>query len=232
MKLSELKTMVRARIPAAVISSVDNTTLELVLNEATLAVARDTECLKKEDSFDSTAESGIYVLPSIISDFLGVTKEGIWFYNGAQYKELFPKTLQWMNKYLSSWRTQESAELPVYYWIRRGVMSVHPKPSGSVTDAFLIYYFARPTQMSHADHYPFHVGSTQTQEDSELSILSETIVLKAKHLVYEMSGNEAEAQKQLGYYLIDVEKKKAQLEMRPDIANHRYTKKRGPRIGC
>ena len=189
MNLGELKQMVRASVPNAVSSKVGNEVLEIVINQSAIVIAGVTMCLPKNTTFNIVAETADYNLSTIASDYLGIDKSGVHWYDSTQWMKLYPRNLKFMDENHSRWRDDDSAD-PKRFFLRGNILTLHPKPDTSGTDYGWLYYYAKGSKMTLNTHYPFHITDTQTTAIPHLVVLSDTIIKYGIVYLYRMLRNE------------------------------------------
>jgi len=226
MLLSQLRTLARGIIPGAKLQVIDNSTLDLILNEAVKDISAYTVCLKANKKFNVKADIGEYNLSVEITDYLTVDKPGLWWNNGSIWRPVYPKTLKWLDENIPNWRSISSG-VPLYYSIDGDILTVSPKPTTAVSSGFWLYYGKRPTSMTKDEHYPF---SGTTTELVHLSIFDMCIVKYAKWVIEPMLNKEGDANLSMREYLSEREVKKNQLHKRLDIAHSTDLGLRGPAV--
>lgn len=231
MKFGNLKTLARAYIPGAKSSAVTPATMDIVLNEGALDVAFRLKCLKAFDYFDSVANAESYDLSEIFDDFLAVDDPGVWWLSGTQYQEIFPHTIKSMDNKFKNWRGDSSSEPERYIIHGNNLFIPHPIVTADTSDAFLIYYAKRPAVMTSDEHFPFPIDGNQSNERSDLAILSDCILLYAEWKILKILSERQDAYEKKNEYLEDLVMKGQLLGLRPDISSHDLTKFSGPKIG-
>lgn len=225
MNLGQLKTLARGYVPAAKRNVIETDVLELMIQNGVYEVARDVEALPTYDFFDVEASNGRYFIRSVLPSYLNVRKEGLWWYDGARWKQLNARTIKWFDEKRPNWRDL-SASSPQDYAIDGDEIVVVPKPDTAYTNGFCLYFYEKPDPMTDDNSYPFG-GAV---EISRLSILSTTILYhwrkEALKIVGAAKDNEIVIAEQ--NYDKDVLKKRNALAARPDVAASRYTKLQGP----
>lgn len=226
MTLTNLRKLARAMIPGAKVQAIDNTILDLILNMGVDDIAAYTLCLKANKKFDVAASDGEYDLSVVITDYLGVDKSGLWWYNGTQWKQLFPRTLQWLDQNRPTWRNLSTGS-PQDYSIDADILTIVPKPETAVTEGFWLYYGKVATPMSAETHYPF---SGTTTEFTHLRIFDMAIVKYAKWVIEPMLNKEQDANLSWQEYLREREEKLNLLNRRKDVAHSSDTRMQGPTV--
>lgn len=226
MTLAQLRQLARGMISGAKIQVIDNSTLDLILNEGVKDIAGYTLCLKANKKFNVVASDGEYDLSIVITDYLGVDKSGLWWYQGTQWKQLYPRTLQWLDQNKPTWRNL-SAGSPQDYSIDADILTIVPKPETAVTEGFWLYYGKKPTPMSAEGHYPF---SGSTIEFTHLSLFDMAIIKYAKWVIEPMLNKNQDANLSYQEYLREREEKMNLFYHRKDIAHASDTRMAGPAV--
>jgi len=226
MTLSELKTITRAITPGAKPQVISDTVLTLMLNQGALDIASYTMCLKTNIKFDVVSDQQEYNLSTVVPKYLNIDKQGIWWNTGSKWKQLYPRTLKWLDENLNNWRDRSSGT-PRYYAIEGDVVTIVDKPDTSLSNGFWIYYAKKPTDMTSDTHYPF---SGSTTEYSYLSIFDMAICKYAKWQLAPMLSKEFNADVARKEYLSERLEKKTLLYRRKDIVASPDTKLQGVKI--
>ena len=172
MNLGNLKTLARLMVPAAKKNRIIPTNLTLILNQGTLNVAFLTSALKTNTLFNITANTSLYNLTTIHSEFLKIMEEGIWWKNSSgTWTRLKGRTIKWLDDNRPTWRNDSSGD-PEFYYKEGDDIVLVPTPDTAVADGGRLYHSIRPDTMSANSDYPFG-GKT---EISRLSILSDAIL--------------------------------------------------------
>lgn len=230
MNLTNLKELARFYLSELTARKASDTLLLMLLNEATLDVTVRTACLKAIEEFNATANTGEYRLSSVLTRFLAIDKEGIWWNDGDRWQELYPRTIKYLNNWHSGWR-DDGAGSPQRYALHGDLFIPHPKPETSLTDGFKVHFIQRPPAMATGAHFPFPVGDAQDGEErSDLAILSDCILLYVEWKVLKSMNKRVEAFEKRNEYLEEIEIKKRLINTRADIEHDEDTKMRGPRV--
>jgi len=212
MNLTNFRKMARLIVPGAKISVITNTELDLVLNQATLDVARRTKCLATNETFDVEADEDEYNLSTELTRFLLPDKSGLYWYDGSDWKQVYARTQKWMDTNKSAWRDDSSGD-PYYYFIKGDILTVNPPPDTDLTDGFKFHFFQKPQVMTTGSHYPFGHSS----EIARLTILDEVILLYWRIEALKILNKHTEATNAFKEYLVKIDEKIGLLKERPDI---------------
>lgn len=212
MQLSQLLQIARAQISTAKVSVVDDPTLTLVLNNATVQIATISKCTKGNKKFDMKANQFEYILANVIGDFLLPDKPGLWWLNSSNYMQVYPKTLEWFDQYQADWRSR-SATQPQFYSIDGDILTVVGTPQLTVADGFWLYYIKKPVFMAATTDYPF----TGTVETTRFDVFDDAIFAYAKWKVDPMLDKQGVDMSEAAFNR-EVTKAKKLFEQRPDIS--------------
>jgi hypothetical protein len=226
MKLSDIRKIVRAIVPGATISKIDDPLLDIVINSIVVDIAAYTKCLKTSGNFNVTADLDVYNLSTVLPSFLVPDKSGLWWNNGDMWKKVKPRTLQWLDENKPNWRDLESDD-PADYDISGDVLTIVPAPAVTLASGFKLYYAKKPVDMASGDSYPFSGSST---EYSHLSIFDWAICYGAKwKLLPMLSQNYIDDYgRDKNLYLNEREEKYKEFKRRPDISADSDTRLQGP----
>src|SRR3990167_11492135 len=131
-------------------TTIANADVDTLLDKAQIDLALKGRALPKHDKFNATSETQEYVLSGAASvladnDFLAVDLLGgcvLFDAAGSRWvgsPELQPKSKDWLDQHYSSWRTNSSASIPLYYYVdgasTGGIsLGLVDKPSTTRTD--------------------------------------------------------------------------------------------------
>lgn len=224
MTLSELRSLLRLYVPHALTSVITDIQLNLILNEGVNDIASRTLCLPADTKFNAVADQQDYDLSSVVSRFLVIDKEGLFWTNGTRYKQLLPKTMKWLDENRPNWRDEGSGE-PLYYLKRGSTLKVIPEPDTSTSDGFWLYFGQGAVTMTNDTHYPF---SGSTTEITRLSIFDEAIILYGQWKILRAMGKKDEALSGRQEYLAEVIDQMTMTGRQRDIASAKDTRLQGP----
>ena len=176
MNLSSWKSYIRAVIPAATISSVPDAMITQILNSGALDITKKTLCLKKNQQFNVVSGQGQYDLNAILGDYLTPDKSGLYWNNGTEFTEVFPRTTKELDNEYPNWRSLSPGN-PQFYAIEETILTVVLTPNTSLTNGFWFYYTPMSTDMVNSSDFPF-VGSAS--EIRRLRIFDEALEAYAR----------------------------------------------------
>ncbi len=182
MTLANLRILARGFTPEAVTSRIDADTIDLILNNGVIDISAFTCCLKSSKKFNAIAEQSEYSLSTVLGDYLTPDKPGLWWYDSSKWKQIYARTLAYLDKNKSNWRDLSSGD-PQDYAIDGDTLTMSPKPNTSLTEGLWFYYGKKPTNMTSPEHYPF---SGSTTEYTHLSIFDDAILEYAKWKIFPM----------------------------------------------
>jgi len=171
MNFSSWQSYIRAVIPAATISSVPAAMITQILNSGALDITKKTLCLKKNQKFNVVSGQGQYDLNTILGDYLTPDKSGLYWNNGTEFTEVFPRTTKELDNEYPNWRSLSPGN-PQFYSIDENILTVVLTPNTSLVNGFWFYYTPMSTDMVNTGDFPF-VGSAS--EIRRLRIFDEAL---------------------------------------------------------
>jgi len=226
---SELKSLARLYVPQAKPNIVDDTALSLIINEGALDVAFHSLCLKANTKFNAVADQSEYNLSSVVTKFLAIDKPGLWWNDGNQWKQLYPKTLKWLDENIPTWRDADSGA-PRWYYQNGNTLGVHPAPADSLASGFWLYFAQAPTSMTENAHYPLHQQGDRTVAQEHLSPLAHSILTFVEWKLHKILNKDEESKMTREMFINEVTTIMAEIERRPDIEASSDVKYSGPRF--
>ncbi len=230
MTLADLTKYIRMIIPVANNARIPPETLNLVINKAVRAVNSEGKVLTKSGYFNAVADTGEYTISllSSISDFVLVGQSGLWYNKGSvaspYYVQLEGADKPFLNKKNPNWHTQGSSD-PNYAVFESNLITVNPKPSASLTNAFFLPdYVYKPTDMTSNAHYPF---SGSTTEYAGLEVLDDAIIAYVRWILGLSIGAKQEGIITLQEYRGTLGEKLRLLRRRPDFQSNRDFRLKG-----
>ena len=160
MKLTELISRVRRQIPSATVESVSDDIITSELNHGVDECNLLAEVYKSYTEITLTAEKQIYSLSEKVPNYLGIAKNGVWYFNSSGVsKYLFAKTIRWLDLYMRNWRDLTSGE-PQWYWIDGDDLGFFRKPDQA--NKAWVYHLMKSTPMDSNDNYPWFNKTTES----------------------------------------------------------------------
>lgn len=217
MTLGNLKTLIRAFQPTAHTSKLDDTILELLINQGVIDVAAYTKCLKGNKKIDVAENVFEYALSEKVTDYLYPDKPGLFWYDGTDWQDLYTFTLKRLDNEHPLWRDLDAAD-PLRYSIDGDILTVSPTPDTALSEGFWLYYVKKPVAMTADDQYPF---SGTTTEYPHLSIFDMAIVY---YVLWKLSPAFNTKEESYIYnqkrYDAEREEKRKLFNRRPDIVSN------------
>lgn len=164
MKLSELITRCKIKIPNLKISGINDDDLTVIINEGVREVNLLTQVYRGYTDFNVVANKQSYSLAIIAPTFLQIVTAGLWVCTSglpADLKRVIPRTEEWLNKRTPNWRAASAATLPQYYYQSGDDLVMYPAMNAAITTGGRIHHTLVPTPMSNGNHYPFSGTTTQ-----------------------------------------------------------------------
>jgi hypothetical protein len=195
MILSELRQVTRAIIPGCKSDVVNDTLLDILLNEGVKDITAYCDLLPTNKKFDAVASKGDisnpYLLSSSIGNYLSMGRGGLWWNEGdnttPKWKKLNPRTVEWLDENRPNWH--EIADgTPEEYAIDGNNLYVVPAPVSSLTTGLWLFYNATPNKMTTTSQYPF---SGTTVEYTQFSIFDFAIIYFARWKIIPMLGKDS-----------------------------------------
>lgn len=230
MNFTDIKSLTKFYIAEITDRKLPDSIFEIIINQGVLDVAVKLGALPATGYFDSEAGIGEYSLSAKLTRYLSIDKEGIWWKNGSEWEELYPRTKKYLDNKLPNWRSDSDGS-PQRYALNGDTFIPHPKPTSTATDAFLVNFIQRPPIMTEDGHFPFPVGATQSgTERSDLSILSDTIILYSEWMILGSLKKRQEAFEKRNEYFEDLLIKQKFINRRRDIEYSDQVKLQGPKV--
>jgi len=215
MTLSEMTTRVRNQLPAATVESVSDDIIWRELNIAVNECNRLSQVYQGYTEFTTVVDKQIYNFSTYVPLYLGMAKDGVWFNNsGTSLKELFPKTIRWLDLWIRNWRDLTSGE-PQWYWVLGDDLGLYPKPSTAAT--LRVYHLKKATAMDNANNYPW---TNTTTEVTALQAFDKPITTYARWALTSAVGVPTNEDPLYKRFLLEVKLAKEQTNRRPDWSSH------------
>ena len=226
MTLTQLRTMTRILSPGLKPNVITDAEIDIVINMAVDDIAAKTCCLKTNKKFNIVSSQAQYSLSSVIGDYLTMDKPGLWWYDGASWKQLNPETLKSLDNKKYNWRDDSSGS-PEDYSIDGDILTIVPPPDTSGTDYLWLYYGKIPAQMMADAHYPF---SGSTTEFTHLRIFDRAILKYVKSMLSPALNKLNEENLTWAEYLQEIDEKQKLFNRRADIVAGYDSRLTGPSV--
>jgi len=231
MNLDNFRTLLRAYVPGAKISVINNTILNLLINKGCDDVNSFGRLMPTDKQFDVEAEKMDYnILTDVADDFSSMDKPGIWWNAGTtavpNWIQLNPVTEKWLDRFHTNWREESSSD-PKYYVYKDGEIKIFPKGDTALTNGLWIYYIKTADYMTLGTHYPF-TGSTS--ELTHLRDMDDPIIDYVRWKLSRPLGKTAVGVLTKQEYEAVRLEKLGLINTRVDISAHRDARMRGPAI--
>lgn len=214
MNLGLMTQRVRRQLPTATVESVPDSVIWAELNQGVDECNRIAQIYKGYTEFTSVAGKQIYPLSTYVPRYLGMSKDGVWYLVGTSFKELFPKTIRWLDLWIRNWRDLGSAEAQ-WYWVQGNDLGLYPKPSSATT--VRIYHLLKSIPMDNADNYPWE---NTANEIGALQAFDDAIIAYARWKLCIPASKEAMDKDLYAEFMREIVKAKTQVNRRPDMTSH------------
>ena len=214
MKLSEMIYRTRRRLPSATIESVSDQEIIGELNRGVDECNRLAQCYLGYTEFPSVIGKQIYSLSGDVPRYLAISKDGCWFKATTSFKELFPKTIRWLDLFIRNWRDLGNAE-PQWYWVQGNDLGLYPKPN--VVGTLRVYHLKNSIPMDNLNNYPWE---NTTNEITALQGFDDAIVAYACWKIAPAVGQTGLENPYYAEFVREVHKGQTQTRRRPDISSH------------
>lgn len=231
MTLDNFRTLIRAYVPSAKISVVDNTLLDLMINEGVKDVNIYAMAMKANKKFTATANQQEYAFSTVIDDFITMDEAGLWWNAGSasstDWRRMDPYERASLDDMFPRWK-DDAVGSPFRYFIENDTLTVHPTVETTLSNGFWAFYIRKPTSMTLSTHYPF---SGSTTEIGALSVLDDAIVDYVRWKIARIVGQYTEGTIPEGDYRKNLAAKILILKTRLDISGTPGIRMRGPTFG-
>lgn len=230
MTLKNFRDLIRAYVPGAKISVIDDTLLDLIINQGVNDVNIYALAYKGNAKFNVVISQQEYLFSTVLTDFVCMDEAGLYFNRGTvtteDWKRLDPYTMTSLSNEWPRWRN-DGNDRPYRYVPESNVLTIHPKANASLTNGFWAYYIKRAVSMTQSIHYPF-TGSTV--EISSLIILDDAIIDYVRWKLSRPLGQEQKGVITEQDYRKNLSEKIMMLKRRPDITGTPGIRMHGPSI--
>lgn len=180
-----------------------------ILNSGVLDITKKSKCLKANKQFNVVAGQGQYSLTTVIGNFLIADDSGLFWNNGTEFTEVYPKTLKYFDNFYPNWRSLSPGN-PQDYSIDGDIITVVLTPNTSLANGFWLYYVPMSVDMVNSNDFPF-VGSGN--EIPRLRIFDEALEAYCRWKISPILNKDGNDQTQIIY--------KSTLDEAVDLYNQR-----------
>lgn len=157
MKLSDYLTRCKVKIPAVKASGLVDADLTNIINEAVVETNLITKVYRGYTNFNIVKNLSVYPLSQYAPTFQQIVTAGLWVTTTGLVTDMvrvIPRTEEWLNKRLPSWRSSQSSTLAQYYYQSADNLVVYPPMNANIVNGARLHHTLIPTSMA-GDAYPF-----------------------------------------------------------------------------
>jgi hypothetical protein len=215
MNLGQMISRVRRMNPGATVESISDQVITDELNHGCDEINLLTQTYFSYTEFNSVANQQMYSLPIYVPTYLGIRKEGVWWYTSAGKSwYLFPKTLKWLDLHIRNWRDAAAGNNPTWYWIEGDELGFYPKPSG--VNKIRMYHLKEATKMDNSNNYPW---TNTVLELGSMRPYDNALVAYARWAISPASATPSKEDPLYQRFLAEVNKARTQANRRPDFTS-------------
>ena len=220
------KNLARAKYKEAQESDVTDDTLLTIFKNGAIDIAFHAKLFPTNKYFAAVADQKEYLISDVADDYLCMHESGLWFNYGTvaspDYDELDVSTIESLDNERSDWRNEDSGA-PEYYVVEQNNIIIHPTPEDALADAFRLYYYRKPTEISNDNSYIFE-GSTDIPH---YKIFDEALFKYYRwqaSSILQKSSQQIDAEEKA--YKVELSEKMSLIRRRPDMSRKRRTRMR------
>jgi hypothetical protein len=158
MNLPSFLTRCKVKIPAVKASGLADADLTNIINEAVVEVNLITKVYRGYTDFNIVNGLSTYPLSQYVPLFQQMVTAGLWVsMNGnppADLVRVIPRTEEWLNKRLPSWRQALPSTLAQYYYQSADNLQVYPPMNANIVKGARLHHTILPTPMA-GNAFPF-----------------------------------------------------------------------------
>ena len=226
MTLTELDNTIRLYVPGAGPSVLTQSMLWSLINKGVQDVNERLKVLRKNVKFNITSGKTDYKISTdICSDFVCMDESGAYYYDGAYWQQLFPKTRKWLDDNIMNWRSYAATSKPQYYFIEPDLFVMFASYNADVTNGGLLHYIGKPVALTSGTQYPWSRTSSPLVG---LDCLDDAIIAYTQWKLAQPLGQKANGVIDKATYEDRIQQADTLLRSRIDMSNSRYFRMRGP----
>lgn len=157
MIIGDFLTRCKVKIPSVKITGLSDADLTSIINEAVTQVNLITKVYRGYTNFNIVANQVTYPLSQYVPLFQQMVTAGLWVTTTGLVTDMvrvIPRTEEWLNKRLPSWRSALPSTLAQYYYQSADNLVVYPPMSANIVNGARLHHTILPTPMG-GDTYPF-----------------------------------------------------------------------------
>ena len=157
MILGDLITRCKIKIPSLKSTGIDDSDLTVIINEGVVQVNLICKAYRGFTDFNLVSSQQVYSIATIAPGFQQMVTAGLWMTTTGLAKDLkrvIPKTEEWLNKRLPSWRSATPGTIAQYYFHSGDDLLIYPPINASIANGGRLHHLILPTDMA-GDTYPF-----------------------------------------------------------------------------
>jgi len=231
MNLTNFRSAIRLYVPAAKVSRVSNTRLDVLINLGVDDVNIRALAYKGDKKFNVVADLAKYVWSEYIDDFAVMDESGIWWNDGdaddTEWRQMDAMTRNVLDKKFPLWKDDASDD-PRRYFTESDMAMFHPTPSTALSNGFWAFYVKAAVAMTSGTHYPFTGTAT---EITSLRVLDDAIIDYVRWKLARPLGNDQKGILSERDYTKSLDERITMLRRRPDIMASKDNRMKCPVIG-
>ena len=219
MKLSEFRIRCKIKIPSLKTTGITDEELDVIINDGVRQVNLLAKVYRGYTDFSIVADQSLYVLSTIAPTFQQMVTAGLWAKesSSSDLVRVIPRTVEWLNKRLPSWRSAASGSIAQYYYHVGNDLMIYPAMDTAVANGGRLHHLILPTNMGSGDHYPF-TGSTV--EITGFRPLDNAIIEYVRWQLAPSLDKETGEDRSYPLFLQMVNLGKLQIKAKPDAVNY------------
>lgn len=157
MILGDYLTRCKIKIPAIKGTGISDPDLTTIINEAITEVNLITKVYRGYTNFNIVNGLSTYALSQYVPFFQQIVTAGLWVTQtglSTNLVRVIPRTEEWLNKRLPSWRSALPSTLAQYYYQSADNLQVYPPMNANIVNGARLHHTILPTPMA-GDAYPF-----------------------------------------------------------------------------
>lgn len=157
MQLSAFLTRCKVKIPSIKATGISDIDLTSIINEAVTEVNIITKVYRGYTNFNLVSGQSVYLLSTYVPTFQQIVTAGLWMTTTGLATDLgrvIPRTEEWLNKRLPSWRSANTSTRPQYYYQSGDNLVIYPPVNANIVNGGRLHHLILPTPMT-GNAYPF-----------------------------------------------------------------------------